>query len=44
VQDPSEVQLAVDRGRVGQDMPIVVERDGERVELMVKPEELPRQQ
>ena len=44
VQDPSEVQLAVDRGQVGQAMPIVVERDGESIELMVKPEELPRQQ
>ena len=44
VQDPSQVQLAVDRGRVGQAMPIIVERDGESLELMVKPEELPRQQ
>ncbi len=44
VQDPSQVQLAVDRGRVGQTMPIIVERDGESIELMVKPEELPRQQ
>lgn len=44
VQDPSQVQLAVDRGRVGQPMPIVVERDGETVELTVTPEELPRQQ
>jgi S1-C subfamily serine protease len=44
VQDPSQVQLAVDRGRVGEEMPIVVERDGDSVELMVKPEELPRQQ
>ena len=44
VQDPSQVQLAVDRGRVGQSMPIVVERDGESVELMVTPEELPRQE
>ena len=44
VQDPSQVQLAVDRGRVGQPMPIVVERDGESVELMVTPEELPRQE
>ena len=44
VQDPSQVQLAVDRGRVGQTMPIIVERDGESIELMVKPEELPGQQ
>ena len=44
VQDTSQVQLAVDRGRVGQVMSIVVERDGETVELTVTPEELPRQQ
>ena len=44
VQDPSQVQLAVDRGRVGEAMPIVVERDGQRLDLTVTPEELPRQQ
>ena len=43
VKDPSQVQLAVDRGRVGEAMPIVVERDGTRLDLSVTPEELPRQ-
>jgi S1-C subfamily serine protease len=43
VNDPSEVQLAVDRGQVGQAMPLIVERDGEQQTLEVIPEELPRQ-
>lgn len=43
VKDPSQVQLAVDRGQVGQAMPVVVERDGEQQTLEVVPEELPRQ-
>ena len=42
VNDPSEVQLAVDRGQVGQAMPLIVERDGEQQTLEVVPEELPR--
>ena len=43
VNDPSEVQLAVDKGQVGKSMPLVVERDGEQQTLNVVPEELPRQ-
>ena len=43
VNDPSEVQLAVDRGQVGQVMPLIVERAGEQQTLDVTPEELPRQ-
>ena len=42
VNDPSEVQLAVDRGQVGLVMPLVVERAGEQQTLDVTPEELPR--
>lgn len=42
VKDPSEVQLAVDRGTVGEPMPLTVERNGEEVELSVRPAELPR--
>ncbi|MFM1899969.1 MAG: PDZ domain-containing protein [Synechococcaceae bacterium WB9_4xC_028] len=42
VKDPSQVQLAVDRGRVGQAMPLIVERDGKKLELSVRPAELPR--
>lgn len=43
VNDPSEVQLAVDRGQAGQVMPLIVERAGEQQTLDVTPEELPRQ-
>ena len=43
VNDPSEVQLTVDRGQVGQVMPLIVERAGEQQTLDVIPEELPRQ-
>ncbi|QEY33316.1 trypsin-like serine protease [Synechococcus sp. RSCCF101] len=42
VTDPSEVQVAVDRGRVGEAMTLVVERQGERQTLTVEPQELPR--
>jgi S1-C subfamily serine protease len=42
VNDPSEVQLAVDRGQVGLVMPLIVERAGEKQTLDVTPEELPR--
>jgi S1-C subfamily serine protease len=42
VNDPSEVQLAVDRGQVGKAMPLIVERGGEQQTLDVIPEELPR--
>jgi S1-C subfamily serine protease len=43
VRDPSQVQLAVDRGQVGQPMPLILERNGEELEVIVKPAELPRQ-
>ena len=43
VNDPSEVQLTVDRGQVGKPMPLIVEREGEQQTLEVIPEELPRQ-
>jgi len=43
VKDPSQVQLAVDRGRVGQPMPLSVERDGTTQTLTVRPAELPRE-
>ena len=43
VKDPSEVQLAVDGGRVGEPMPLTVERDGASEKLSVRPAELPRQ-
>jgi S1-C subfamily serine protease len=42
VNDPSEVQLAVDRGQVGKAMPLIVERGGDQQTLDVIPEELPR--
>ena len=44
VENPSEVQLAVDRGRVGQPMQITIERDGLEQTLEVLPKELPRRQ
>ena len=44
VKNPSEVQLAVDRGRVGQPMPITIERNGLEQTLEVLPKELPRRQ
>ncbi|KGG25648.1 MULTISPECIES: trypsin-like peptidase domain-containing protein [unclassified Prochlorococcus] len=43
VRDPSQVQLAVDRGEVGQPMPLTLERNEKTIELIVKPAELPRQ-
>ena len=44
VENPSEVQLAVDRGRVGQPMQITIERDGLEQTLEVLSKELPRRQ
>ena len=44
VENPSEVQLAVDRGRVGQPMQITIERNGLEQALEVLPKELPRRQ
>ena len=43
VENPSAVQLAVDRGRVGQPMQITIERNGLEQNLEVLPRELPRQ-
>ena len=43
VNNPSAVQLAVDRGRVGQPMQITIERNGLEQNLEVLPRELPRQ-
>ena len=44
VENPSEVQLAVHRGRVGQPMQITIERNGLEQTLEVLPKELPRRQ
>jgi S1-C subfamily serine protease len=43
VSNPSEVQLAVDRGRVGQPLGVTVERNGKQVPISVRPAELPHQ-
>ena len=42
VDNPADVQLAVDRGLVGRSMPITVQRDGLEQVLQVQPRELPR--
>ena len=42
VRNPAEVQLAVDRGTVGQELPITLQRDGIERTVMVRPKELPR--
>ena len=42
VDNPADVQLAVDRGIVGRSMPITVQRDGLEQVLQVQPRELPR--
>ena len=43
VKDPSEVQLEVDRGSVGEPMPLILERGKKAVEVSVRPAELPKQ-
>ena len=43
VDNPSEVQVAVDRGRVGQPLPVQVQRGDKEVRLQLTPAELPRQ-
>ncbi|MCU0528506.1 MAG: trypsin-like peptidase domain-containing protein [Cyanobium sp. Prado107] len=43
VRNPSEVQLSVDRGEVGQELEILVRRGNESRTITVKPAELPRQ-
>lgn len=42
VQTPTEVQLEVDRGQVGQPMQLTLEREGQELVLEVLPRELPR--
>ena len=42
VQTPTEVQLAVDRGQVGEPMELTLQRDGEELIVKVRPRELPR--
>jgi S1-C subfamily serine protease len=42
VQNPTEVQLAVDRGEVGQPMQLKLRRDGDEISVEVLPKELPR--
>ena len=43
VKNPSEVQLAVDRGRVNQPLQMEVRRGGQRQQLTLRPAELPRE-
>jgi S1-C subfamily serine protease len=43
VKNPSEVQLAVDQGRVGQPLAVSLRRGDQRLTLELKPAELPRQ-
>lgn len=43
VRNASEVQLGVDRGRVGEPLAITVQRNGARQNLSVRPAELPRE-
>ena len=43
VKNPSEVQLAVDQGRVGQPLAVSLRRGDGRLTLQLKPAELPRQ-
>jgi S1-C subfamily serine protease len=44
VKNPSEVQLAVDRVQVGQPLTLRIRRQERRVEVTLRPAELPRQQ
>jgi len=43
VRNASEVQLAVEAGRVGQSLGVSAQRGGRRLELSIRPAELPRQ-
>jgi S1-C subfamily serine protease len=43
VKNPSEVQLAVDRGKVGEPLSFTVRRGENRLNLTLRPAELPRQ-
>ena len=42
VNNPAEVQLAVDRGQVGEPMQLTLERKGQALTIEVRPKELPR--
>ena len=42
VQTPTEVQLAVDRGQVGEPMQLTLQRNGKELIVQVRPRELPR--
>jgi len=42
VDNPSEVQLAVDKGRVGEPLTLALRRGDQRLEILVRPAELPR--
>ena len=42
VQTPTDVQLAVDRGQVGEPMQLTLQRNGEDLTVEVRPRELPR--
>lgn len=43
VKDPSEVQLQVARGTIGEPMPLILERDKKPVEVSVRPAKLPKE-
>ena len=43
VDNPSEVQVAVDQGRVGEPLNVQVQRGEDQLNLELKPAELPRQ-
>ncbi|MCP9849262.1 trypsin-like peptidase domain-containing protein [Cyanobium sp. Morenito 9A2] len=43
VKNPSEVQVAVDQGKVGAALPLKVRRGEQRLELQLQPAELPRE-
>ena len=42
MKNPSEVQLAVDQGRVGQPLALRVRRGDRSLDLTIRPAELPR--
>ncbi len=44
VKSPSDVQVAVDRGQVGADLSVTVDRGGQPRSLKLRPGELPRRQ
>ena len=42
IGSPTEVQLAVDRGQVGEPMQLTLQRNGKELTVQVRPRELPR--